>query len=204
MTETRPPLPPFNLDAAITKVQAAEDAWNASDPHRVSLAYATDSRWRNRDQFITGRDEIVAFLTAKSKGELDYVLRKSLCGLRIQRRLLDPPREARSAFFEPVAIRLPGPAREPDRAAGPWLAVRTRGQVDPGSQAALPVRWRRSPAPTLRRRPPCRAASPRTRPLLLCLADMRSGQSERHALPSATILPKPKYRRQIATDAELS
>ncbi|HET9690127.1 MAG TPA: nuclear transport factor 2 family protein [Acidimicrobiales bacterium] len=80
MTETRPPLPPFDLDAARTKVQAAEDAWNTRDPHRVSLAYTADSRWRNRDQFITGRDEIVTFLTAKWERELDYVLRKSLWG----------------------------------------------------------------------------------------------------------------------------
>jgi hypothetical protein len=85
MTETRPPLPPFDLDAAIAKVQAAEDAWNTRDPHRVSLAYTPDSVWRNRDQFITGRAAIVAFLTAKWERELDYVLRKSLWGFRENR-----------------------------------------------------------------------------------------------------------------------
>jgi uncharacterized protein len=82
MNEPRPPFPPFDLDAAITKVQAAEDAWNTRDPHRVSLAYTEDSVWRNRDQFVTGRTEIVEFLTAKWERELDYVLRKSLWGFR--------------------------------------------------------------------------------------------------------------------------
>ena len=85
VTEQRPPFPPFNLDSAITKVQAAEDAWNTRDPHRVSLAYTEDSVWRNRDQFITGRAEIVKFLTAKWERELDYVLRKSLWGFRENR-----------------------------------------------------------------------------------------------------------------------
>src|ERR1700712_3264716 len=74
----RPPLPPFTLGTAIQKVQAAEDAWNSRDPERVSLAYTEDSVWRNRDVFVTGRPEIVAFLTAKWARELDYVLRKSL------------------------------------------------------------------------------------------------------------------------------
>ncbi|QEN12825.1 DUF1348 family protein [Mycolicibacterium sp. ELW1] len=78
MTESRPPFPPFDLDAALQKVQAAEDAWNTRDPHRVSLAYTADSVWRNRDQFVTGRDQIVEFLTAKWEREFDYALRKSL------------------------------------------------------------------------------------------------------------------------------
>jgi nuclear transport factor 2 (NTF2) superfamily protein len=76
----RPPLPPFTVDTARVKVQAAEDAWNSRDPERVSLAYTADSRWRNRDLFITGRAEIIAFLTAKWERELEYVLRKSLWG----------------------------------------------------------------------------------------------------------------------------
>ena len=70
------------MESAIIKVQAAEDAWNTRDPQRVSLAYTADSQWRNRDQFITGRAEIVEFLTAKWERELDYVLRKSLWGFR--------------------------------------------------------------------------------------------------------------------------
>jgi nuclear transport factor 2 (NTF2) superfamily protein len=78
MTDTKPPLPPFDRDSAIIKVQAAEDAWNTRDPHRVSLAYTEDSQWRNRDQFVTGRAAIVELLTAKWERELDYVLRKSL------------------------------------------------------------------------------------------------------------------------------
>ena len=78
MTESRPPFPPFDLHAALTKVQAAEDAWNTRDPQRVALAYTADSVWRNRDQFVSGRDQIVEFLTSKWQRELDYVLRKSL------------------------------------------------------------------------------------------------------------------------------
>ena len=80
MTEPRPPFPPFDRDSALAKVQAAEDAWNSRDPHRVSLAYTEDSVWRNRDEFLTGRAEIVEFLTRKWERELDYVLRKSLWG----------------------------------------------------------------------------------------------------------------------------
>jgi uncharacterized protein len=78
MSEPRPPLPPFDAESAARKVQAAEDAWNSRDPQRVSLAYTEDSVWRNRDLFLTGRAEIVEFLTAKWQRELDYVLRKSL------------------------------------------------------------------------------------------------------------------------------
>lgn len=78
MSEDRPPYPPFTLETARRKVQAAEDAWNTRDPHRVALAYTPDSVWRNRDQFVTGRDEIVAFLTEKWEREQDYALRKGL------------------------------------------------------------------------------------------------------------------------------
>jgi len=85
MAEARPPFPPFDLPAALKKVQAAEDAWNTRDPHKVALAYTEDSAWRNRDLFLTGREQIVAFLTAKWERELDYVLRKSLWGFRENR-----------------------------------------------------------------------------------------------------------------------
>lgn len=85
MSEARPPLPPFDEHAAIRKVQAAEDAWNTRDPRRVSLAYTPDSVWRNRDTFVTGREQIVEFLTAKWERELNYVLRKSLWGFRQNR-----------------------------------------------------------------------------------------------------------------------
>jgi uncharacterized protein len=74
----RPPLPPFTRETAAQKVQAAENAWNTRDPERVALAYSEDSFWRNRDTFVSGRAEIVAFLTAKWARELDYALRKSL------------------------------------------------------------------------------------------------------------------------------
>ncbi|MHB1569573.1 MAG: nuclear transport factor 2 family protein [Solirubrobacteraceae bacterium] len=74
----RPPLPPFTAETAARKVQLAEDAWNTRDPERVALAYSEDSVWRNRDTFVRGRAEIVAFLTQKWERELDYALRKSL------------------------------------------------------------------------------------------------------------------------------
>ncbi len=72
------PIPPFTRESAIAKVRMAEDAWNSRDPHRVSLAYTEDSRWRNRAEFINGRAEIVAFLTRKWNRELDYRLIKEL------------------------------------------------------------------------------------------------------------------------------
>jgi len=78
MTDPRPPFPPFTFDTATQKVRAAEDGWNSRDPARVSLAYTPDSTWRNRATFVTGRDEIVAFLTAKWTREQDYRLIKEL------------------------------------------------------------------------------------------------------------------------------
>ncbi|QDU60697.1 SnoaL-like domain protein [Planctomycetes bacterium Pan216] len=71
-------LPPFDVASALAKVRAAEDAWNSRDPERVSLAYSVDSEWRNRDEFVRGRDRIRAFLTRKWEKELDYRLAKSL------------------------------------------------------------------------------------------------------------------------------
>jgi nuclear transport factor 2 (NTF2) superfamily protein len=76
--ESRPPFPPFTLETAREKVQAAEDAWNTRDPDHVSRGYTVDSHWRNRDLHVVGRAEIVAFLTQKWRRELDYALRKSL------------------------------------------------------------------------------------------------------------------------------
>ena len=76
--ESRPPLPPFNLETATKKVQAAEDAWNSRDPVRVSLAYTPDTEWRNRAEFIHGREEVVGFLQRKWAREHDYRLRKTL------------------------------------------------------------------------------------------------------------------------------
>jgi len=78
MTEAKPPLPPFTSETAAQKVQAAEDVWNTREPERVAQAYTVDSVWRNRDLFVTGRDEIIAFLAQKWERELDYVLRKNL------------------------------------------------------------------------------------------------------------------------------
>jgi nuclear transport factor 2 (NTF2) superfamily protein len=76
--ESRPPLPPFTLETATQKVQAAEDAWNTRDPVRVSLAYTPDTEWRNRADFVNGREQVVEFLTRKWERENDYRLRKQL------------------------------------------------------------------------------------------------------------------------------
>lgn len=76
--QLNPPSPPFTLDTAIQKVRKAEDAWNSRDPSRVSLAYTIDSRWRNRSEFIVGRDQIVEFLKRKWEREQDYRLIKEL------------------------------------------------------------------------------------------------------------------------------
>lgn len=78
MTEPRPPLPPFTLESAIQKVRAAEDGWNSRNPEKVALAYTPDSRWRNRSEFVNGRDAIVEFLDRKWRKELEYRLIKEL------------------------------------------------------------------------------------------------------------------------------
>jgi nuclear transport factor 2 (NTF2) superfamily protein len=78
MTETRPPLPPFTAETAAKKARAAEDAWNSRDPARVSLAYTHDSQWRNRAEFFSGREAIIAFLQRKWTRELDYRLIKEV------------------------------------------------------------------------------------------------------------------------------
>lgn len=83
--EQRHPLPPFNLETATQKVQMAEDAWNSKDPERVSKAYTIDTEWRNRTDFINGREEVVAFLTKKWAKEHDYKLKKELWGFRNNR-----------------------------------------------------------------------------------------------------------------------
>ncbi|MFJ6563152.1 DUF1348 family protein [Streptomyces sp. NPDC091412] len=74
----KPPVPPFTRESAIEKVRLAEDAWNTRDPERVALAYTVDSRWRNRAEFVNGREEIVAFLTRKWTREQEYRLIKEL------------------------------------------------------------------------------------------------------------------------------
>lgn len=76
--ETRPPVPPFTADTARQKVRMAEDAWNSQDPERVALAYTPDSQWRNRSRFLSGRTEIVSFLTEKWRAEQGYRLIKEL------------------------------------------------------------------------------------------------------------------------------
>jgi nuclear transport factor 2 (NTF2) superfamily protein len=76
--EQKLPLPPYNFETATQKVQLAEDAWNSQDPARVSLAYTIDTEWRNRSEFVNGRQQVVEFLTRKWQKELDYKLKKEL------------------------------------------------------------------------------------------------------------------------------
>lgn len=83
--EKRFPIQPFTMETALQKVQAAEDAWNTRDPERVLLAYTVDTEWRNRSEFINGREEVVAFLKRKWAKELDYKLKKELWGFRENR-----------------------------------------------------------------------------------------------------------------------
>ena len=78
MSNARPPLPPFTLESSTIKVRQAEDGWNSRDPEKVVLAYTVDSRWRNRSQFVHGREQIVSFLTEKWKREREYRLIKEL------------------------------------------------------------------------------------------------------------------------------
>jgi nuclear transport factor 2 (NTF2) superfamily protein len=81
----RPPFPPFTLETALQKVQLAEDAWNTKNPGIVCLAYTPDTEWRNRTEFITGRQEVKEFLQRKWEKELGYRLRKELWGFRENR-----------------------------------------------------------------------------------------------------------------------
>lgn len=81
----RPPLPPFTPETAAEKARLAEDAWNSRDPARVALAYTEDSRWRNRSEFIQGREQIVEFLTRKWSREHEYRLIKEVWGFRENR-----------------------------------------------------------------------------------------------------------------------
>jgi uncharacterized protein len=85
VSEERPPFPPFSVDTAIEKVRKAEDAWNTRQPQTVALAYTEDSVWRNRAEFLSGRAEIVDFLTRKWNRELDYRLIKELWTFRDNR-----------------------------------------------------------------------------------------------------------------------
>jgi nuclear transport factor 2 (NTF2) superfamily protein len=85
MSTERPPLPPFTPESAIQKVRLAEDGWNGRDPEKVALAYTVDSYWRNRAEFLRGREALIAFLTRKWQRELDYRLIKELWAFRENR-----------------------------------------------------------------------------------------------------------------------
>lgn len=99
---SRPPLPPFSRESAIEKVRLAEDGWNSRDPAKVALAYTTDTRWRNRAEFLNGRDQAQAFLERKWAKELDYRLIKELWafeGARIAVRYAYEYRDDSGAWF---------------------------------------------------------------------------------------------------------
>jgi nuclear transport factor 2 (NTF2) superfamily protein len=101
-SEQRPPFPPFTRETAIEKVRKAEDAWNGRDPQKVALAYSIDSRWRNRNEFINGREQIIAFLTRKWQRESDYRLIKELwafTGTRIAVRFAYESHDAAGQWF---------------------------------------------------------------------------------------------------------
>jgi nuclear transport factor 2 (NTF2) superfamily protein len=83
--EQKHPLPPFNKETALQKVQLAEDAWNSKDPERIALAYTIDTEWRNRTDFINGREAVKKFLKDKWEKELDYKLKKELWSFRENR-----------------------------------------------------------------------------------------------------------------------
>ena len=85
MESQKTPLPPFTLESALQKVQMAEDAWNSKDPERVCLAYTIDTEWRNRSEFIYGREAVKRFLIRKWQKELNYRLKKELWGFRENR-----------------------------------------------------------------------------------------------------------------------
>jgi uncharacterized protein len=85
MENKRLPLPPFTMETALEKVQIAEDAWNTQDPEKICLAYTVDTEWRNRTEFINGREEVKQFLQRKWEKELNYKLKKELWGFRNNR-----------------------------------------------------------------------------------------------------------------------
>ena len=102
MSTTRPPVPPFNAETAVQKVRIAEDSWNTCDPDKVSRGYTEDSHWRNRSEFVEGRQAIISFLTGKWKRELEYRLIKELwafTGNRIAVRFAYEWQDAQGSWF---------------------------------------------------------------------------------------------------------
>ncbi|MDZ4758811.1 MAG: nuclear transport factor 2 family protein [Bacteroidota bacterium] len=85
MENQKLPLPPFTLETALQKIKMAEDAWNSKDPERVCMAYTIDTEWRNRKEFINGREEVKAFLKRKWEAEKHYKLKKELWAFRENR-----------------------------------------------------------------------------------------------------------------------
>jgi uncharacterized protein len=173
----RPPLPPFTEETARQKVQAAEDAWNSRDPERVAGAYSEDSVWRNRDEFLTGRAEIIAFLRRKWARELGYALRKDLWsfhGNRIAVRFQYESHDATGQWYRSYGKRVVGirqrriyaapgsqhQRRADSRGRPAYLRAAAGGRARPDLPAALVRsggRRRFSPAA---RRPSARSAGP--------------------------------------------
>ena len=190
MPDARPPLPPFDKASARQKVLAAEAAWNTRDPHRVALAYTEDSEWRNRDEFLRGRDEIVAFLTRKWERELDYVLRKDLwafgddrIAVRFQYEWHDAP--ARGSGRTATSC---GSSRPTAGCAAARRASTTSPWPSPtgASSARAPTatrRRRRYTATERGRRPPTTAERTESPPIA---SRLPSATADRHRQPAVT------------------
>ena len=137
-------VPPFTEETAIQKVRAAEDGWNSRDPSRVALAYTLDSRWRNRAEFVTGRDQIVEFLTRKWTRELDYRLIKEIWAFgdnRIAVRFAYEFHDDSGQWFAPTATRTGSSTRRPDAQAARQhqrpADHRGRAEISTGRSAAV-------------------------------------------------------------------
>jgi hypothetical protein len=154
MPDQRPPLPPYTLETAIEKVRKAEDGWNTRGPARVALAYTTDSSWRNRAEFLRGREAIEAFLTRKWNRELDYRLIKELWTFRDNRIAVrfayewhDDSGSAATGTRLGIRRRRPDAAadrqhqRRADRRQGPQvpLAARPQARRSPGTERSRPL-----------------------------------------------------------------
>ncbi len=137
--ESRPPLPPFTRETARQKARGAEDAWNTRDPARVSLAYTPDSAWRNRAEFLSGRDAIVAFLQRKWARELDYRLIKEVWAFTDNRIAVRFAYEWHDDFGQLVSLlrqrELGVRAERPDAAAD----RQHQRPADPRSRAQIPL-----------------------------------------------------------------
>src|SRR3954451_8376820 len=188
--ESRPPFPPFTRGTALRKVRQAEDGWNTRDPQRVALAYTPDSVWRNRTEFLHGREEIVAFLTRKGNREQDYRLIKELWafdGNRIAVRFAYESHDHSGNWFRSVfGCRSPAPTAGLGR-EGP-AASREPGASDmtpdeAGRYAESPPPVRTAPLPDS-----ARTSIPTTAP-----SEERTCRQRTSFILGALVRPKPAF-----------